>query len=436
MRASHGPSVRTAPLWHPPLMVARTPLLIALLLCAACSFNNGGFASEPGPGRREGGASDGAVDGAGDVRPGPAADGGAGKDVPAPADVPVGGPDVGPGPADTLPPAPDLPVVVDMAPAGCAAGTKSCAGMCIPTAACCLDSECTGGFACIAAACSTTACRTGFKRCGAGCIAMASCCPAEGCCSHADCGACQKCSAGACVNQTASEDLKSECPTAACRPGSCNGNGVCTFSPDGGNGPACMGECVRCQGGACRPFAGTCGMGQMCEDGKCPPRPPVAVRININGQRVGPFAADPGLGGICGGAPYSTSLAINGSNDDLLYQSEMFGAPLTCSVGSGALPTGPYQVVLHFAEIYWGPGCPGAGPGTGARVFDIELQGQKVASNVDLFAEGGCAAALDGSGHPVTKRFDVMITDGTLHLNFPASANNAKLSALELLSTW
>jgi hypothetical protein len=74
--------------------------------------------------------------------------------------------------------------------------------------------------------------------------------------------------------------------------------------------------------------------------------------------------------------------------------------------------------------------------GTGARVFDIQLEGTTVATKVDIFSEAGCAAAPDGSGRPVTKRFPLSITDGTLNLDFPAAANNAKLSAIEILSAW
>ena len=52
-----------------------------------------------------------------------------------------------------------------------------------------------------------------------------------------------------------------------------------------------------------------------------------------------------------------------------------FGNPLVCAVGGGALPAGRYQVNLYFAEIYWGPGCPGGGPGPGSRVFDVRIEG-------------------------------------------------------------
>jgi hypothetical protein len=413
-------------------------VILGVVACAGCSFRDGGFAA--------GGVG---LDGAGDGRPADAgvgsnlgggtggAPGGndAARDTPAAMpDVLAGKPDVPV--VDMAPSPPDIPAPMDLLPPGCPPGTKMCGAACIPVAGCCSDSECNGDFACVAATCSTTTCRAGWKRCGPDCIAMNACCRAQGCCADADCGLCQRCLGGACISQSASEDLKNECPGRACQPGRCNGAGACTITPDGMNGPSCQGECERCQGGACRPRTGMCSTGQMCADGHCPPRPPVAIRINVNGPAHGMFAGDPGVGGICGGLVFATDRPINGTDDDALYTSEMFGAPLTCAVGAGMLPTGPYQVVLHFAEIYFGPTCLGGGAGPGARVFDIRIEGVEVARNVDLYAEAGCPASLDGSGRPVIKRFNAMITDGTLDLVMPASVNNAKLSAVELLSAW
>jgi hypothetical protein len=318
----------------------------------------------------------------------------------------------------------------------CGADSKPCGGVCVPQAACCSDSECTNNLACVASSCSTTECRMGFKRCGNTCIANAACCRADGCCANSDCGTCQKCAQGRCVNQGGNEDLKNECANGTCRTGTCNGAGACEASPDGQNGPGCAGECQNCQAGVCAAHAGMCGMGQTCENGRCPPRPPVAIRINVNGPQHGMFAADVGAGGVCSGSSFITDRPIAGTTDDPLYQSEIFGAPATCAVGGGTLPPGSYKVNLHFAEIYFGPTCVGGGVGLGARVFDIQLEGTTVASNVDIFSEGGCAAGLDGLGHPVIKRFTLDITDGTLNINLPAQVNNGKISAIEVLSNW
>jgi hypothetical protein len=139
------------------------------------------------------------------------------------------------------------------------------------------------------------------------------------------------------------------------------------------------------------------------------------MRINVNGPAYtgldfpGHWAADPGAGGVCQPNPYQNDVPIHGTRDGALFAREMFGAPLICALGSGDLPPGLYHVNLYFAEIYWGPGCPGGGPGPGSRLFDIRLEGSLVLSNLDIFAEGGCGQsrrhrpphrqALHGRGH-------------------------------------
>lgn len=166
--------------------------------------------------------------------------------------------------------------------------------------------------------------------------------------------------------------------------------------------------------------------------------PLVQLRYNVNGPAyvalsgpaAGVWTADPGAGGICGPSYFSVS-NVSGTNDTPLYTGEAFGDPLTCSVGAGALPAGAYDVTLFFAEIYYGAGCAGGGGGTGARVFDIELEGQTVEDDLDVFAlAGGCAAATGSMAQPVVRKYRVTIADGTLNVRMPADADNAKISAL------
>jgi hypothetical protein len=174
------------------------------------------------------------------------------------------------------------------------------------------------------------------------------------------------------------------------------------------------------------------------------PTTPLPVRIHVNGAAFsggsdypGSWAADPGVGGVCNGVPYSTTVAIRGTSDDALFQTEMAGAsgnaPLTCAVHG--LPAGQYTVTLLFAEIYFGPGCPGGGGGNGARVFDIVLEGNTVAADVDLFALGRCAASTsDKKGKPVVRSFDVQVDDGTLDIALPASVDHGKISAIQVVA--
>jgi hypothetical protein len=168
-------------------------------------------------------------------------------------------------------------------------------------------------------------------------------------------------------------------------------------------------------------------------------RSAVVMRINVAGPThvgldyPGVWTADPGAGGVCRPTFYLNAAPINGTRDDALFHGEMYGNPVTCAVGT-MLPRGTYQVNLYFAEIFWGPGCPGGGPGVGARVFDILLENVSVATNVDIFREAGCAASELGTGRPVVKRFTTAINDGTLNINLNAHANNANITAIEVLS--
>ena len=162
--------------------------------------------------------------------------------------------------------------------------------------------------------------------------------------------------------------------------------------------------------------------------------------INVNGSAhvgtdfPGSWQADPGAGGVCGPNTYTNGNPIDGTSDDALFQGEVWGNPVVCAAGGGTLDPGEYEVSLYFAEIYFGPGCPGGG-GTGSRVFDIVLEGQTVLQDFDIFAGNGCAASTtQSSGSPTVRTFMVDILDGTLDIGLPASANNGKISAIEIHS--
>lgn len=94
------------------------------------------------------------------------------------------------------------------------------------------------------------------------------------------------------------------------------------------------------------------------------------------------------------------------------------------------VPNGNYDVVLHFAEIFWGATGGGAG-GVGSRIFDVSIEGALVMDDYDIIADVG-------SETPVTKMFNVTVTDGNLDLNFSAlgatgGVNQAKVSAIEIM---
>ncbi len=164
--------------------------------------------------------------------------------------------------------------------------------------------------------------------------------------------------------------------------------------------------------------------------------PTTTIRINVSGSQhegidyPGSWAADPPGSSVCGPSYYENLSPVAGTQDDALFVNVAFGDPMVCSVGDNLLPSGNYRVRLYFAEIYFGSGCPGGG-GTGNRVFNIELEGNLVESNLDIFELAGCTV---NGGTPHIASFDLLITDGTLNIEMPASANNGMIAAIELVS--
>jgi hypothetical protein len=148
-------------------------------------------------------------------------------------------------------------------------------------------------------------------------------------------------------------------------------------------------------------------------------------RINSGGGQVttsiGSFAADAYYSPAPGNT-YSTSSAINGTTDDVLYQSERWGSNFGYTL---PLSNGQYKVVLHFAEIYF--------TSSASRIFDVSIEGKKVLDNYDIVAKAGALTAT-------IETFTVDVTDGTLNISFSSLStdggkDNAKLSALEILSS-
>ena len=150
-----------------------------------------------------------------------------------------------------------------------------------------------------------------------------------------------------------------------------------------------------------------------------------AYRFNSGGVQVensmGTFAAD---NHFSGGKTYTKAVAIAGTTDDAIYQTER-----SSSVDLGTLSynfplsNGKYNVVLHFAEIYWSA--------SGERIFDVSIEGVKVLDNYDIFRKAGANTAT-------TETFLVDVADGTLNLYMSSLAsdggvNRPKVSAIEII---
>jgi PKD repeat protein len=122
------------------------------------------------------------------------------------------------------------------------------------------------------------------------------------------------------------------------------------------------------------------------------------------------YAADTGFSG---GSTYSKNVAIAGTSDDALFQTERYGN------FSYAAPVanGSYMVTLYFAEIYH--------TAAGSRSFDVLMEGTERISNLDIFGEVGATTAYI-TQTPVT------VGDGTLNLQFVSNVDNAKVDAIKV----
>ena len=164
--------------------------------------------------------------------------------------------------------------------------------------------------------------------------------------------------------------------------------------------------------------------------------PPLDTRINAGGGRYYPpnrpyWESDSHEQGGDSAAPSNVSSTdILNTTDDVLYRSERYGT--TFGYNIPVQSSGSYTVRLHFAEIYWCVGtnpCPnnGSGPGKGARVFNVNVEGSPVLSNYDITAKVGKLKA-------VVEQVQTTVTDGTLNINFTTIADNAKISAIEVIA--
>jgi len=119
---------------------------------------------------------------------------------------------------------------------------------------------------------------------------------------------------------------------------------------------------------------------------------------------------------------------IRATTEDGLYKKER-SASVNLGNFSYNVPVsnGNYQVVLHFAEIFFG--ATGARPlegQAGKRIFSVNIEGNRKIQDLDIIALAGSMAAL-------IRSFDVNVTDGMLNIEFIAGVNRPKISAIEIV---
>ncbi len=156
---------------------------------------------------------------------------------------------------------------------------------------------------------------------------------------------------------------------------------------------------------------------------------PVVIRINAGGNQVAfgdsVFTADAYFTG--NGKSYANNNITNITNttQDELYRTERSTNQNLQSFGYDIpLTNGEYVVKLHFAEIYFGATGGGTG-GSNKRVFSATLEDESIITNLDLNAEVGPMTAT-------VKTFTTQVSDQVLNLNFSASVNQPKVSAIEI----
>ena len=144
--------------------------------------------------------------------------------------------------------------------------------------------------------------------------------------------------------------------------------------------------------------------------------PVVALAINaggaaFTGEHGITYAAD---AFFSAGNGYSTEGAIDLTDDDVLYQSERWNeGNLLYEI---PMPNGTYDVVLKFAEIFHDV--------SGARVFDVLVEGAVVSSALDVVDQVGPLAAHDINYEGVE------VSDSLLTIELTGTIDNPKISGI------
>ena len=123
----------------------------------------------------------------------------------------------------------------------------------------------------------------------------------------------------------------------------------------------------------------------------------------------------------CCGLTSSSTASIANTNDPGLYQDQRYDA-----AGGPELryefpvPNGTYLVRLHFAENYE-PNFH-----AGKRVFDVDMEGIRRFTNLDIFAAVGGHAAL-------VLESAVTVVNGKLDIDFHHEVENPQVNAIEII---
>jgi hypothetical protein len=125
-----------------------------------------------------------------------------------------------------------------------------------------------------------------------------------------------------------------------------------------------------------------------------------------------------------GGATSDFPKQVGGTLEPDLYAHERYGH-FTYSIPVDT--HGRYTLILHFAELYWGPKASGSG-GASSRVFRVICNGSTLLDNFNIFKEAGSLNALTKTFHHLQPS-----AEGKLDLTFEPIVNFATVSAIEVI---
>jgi hypothetical protein len=112
-----------------------------------------------------------------------------------------------------------------------------------------------------------------------------------------------------------------------------------------------------------------------------------------------------GWGYLGSTAAWSSARAIEGTDEDRLYQTQRYGAGGSFGYRFD-VPNGTYRVQLYFAEIYTQFDQPGQ------RIFDVHLEMNTALDNFDV------VQAAAGQYTALVRTFEVQVEDGQLNITF------------------
>jgi hypothetical protein len=145
-------------------------------------------------------------------------------------------------------------------------------------------------------------------------------------------------------------------------------------------------------------------------------------RINCGGDAVSPFSADQfATGGTNYTYPASTIISTKGvanAAPAAVYSSERFGNHSYTL--SDLTPNGKYTARLHFSENYV--------TASGMRQFNVTINGARVLTNFDIYAQVGSNKAL-------VRDFDISASGaGQITIQYANVIENAKSGGIEILT--